>query len=82
MLVGLMADAVLDPAFATVLPRPLPFARRAALREVLERARDRGEIGGEEDLELLIDVAFGVFWYRLLIGHAALATPRASSSPT
>jgi AcrR family transcriptional regulator len=73
VLVGLMADAILDPAFAAAFRERFLFARRAALREVLERAVGRGEIGAGADLELLLDVVFGVLWYRLLVEHAPLS---------
>jgi Tetracyclin repressor-like, C-terminal domain len=72
VLVGLMAQAVLDPVFGNAFRERFLFARRAALRGVLERAVDRGEVGRDADLELVIDVVFGVLWYRLLVGHAPL----------
>jgi AcrR family transcriptional regulator len=72
VLVALMAQAQLDPGFATAFRERFLFARRAALRTVLAAARDRGEIGPEVDLELFIDVVFGVLWYRLLVDHAPL----------
>ena len=69
---GLMAQSVLDPVFATEFRERFLFARRAALRVLLDRARDRGEIVPEVGTELLLDVVFGVLWYRLLVGHAPL----------
>jgi AcrR family transcriptional regulator len=72
VLVGLMAHAQLNPAFAEAFRERFLFGRRAALRTVLSAARDRGEIGTDTDLELLIDVIFGVLWYRLLVDHAPL----------
>jgi AcrR family transcriptional regulator len=79
VLVGLMAEAVLDPAFGDAFRERFLFSRRAALRSVLRRGVERGEIGPDVDLELLIDVVFGVLWYRVLVGHAPLdeATGRA-----
>jgi hypothetical protein len=71
-LVGLMAQAVLDPEFATAFRERFLFARRAALRGILQRAVARGEIDQAVDLELLLDVVFGVLWYRLLLDHAPL----------
>lgn len=67
LLVGLMAQAVLDPAFAAAFKQRFLFARRAALRSVLDRAVSRGEVATSVDLELLIDVVYGVLWYRLLL---------------
>jgi AcrR family transcriptional regulator len=76
VLVGLMAQALLDPAFAAQFRDRFLFSRRAVLRGILTRARDRGEIpdGTDSDtgIELLIDVVYGVLWYRLLLDHAPL----------
>lgn len=69
---ALMAQAQLDPGFAESFRERFILARRAALRPVLVAARARGEIGPEVDLELLLDVVFGVLWYRLLVRHAPL----------
>lgn len=71
-LAGLMAQSVLDPVFATSFRERFVFARRAALRAVLDRARARGELAPDVASDLLIDVVFGVLWYRLLVGHAPL----------
>jgi AcrR family transcriptional regulator len=46
--------------------------RRAALRSLLERGRANGDLSADANLGLLIDVAYGVLWYRLLVGHAPL----------
>jgi len=46
--------------------------RRAALRALLERGRASGDLAADADLDLLVDAAYGVLWYRLLIGHAPL----------
>jgi AcrR family transcriptional regulator len=46
--------------------------RRAALRALLGRARASGDIPPGADLDMLVDMAYGVLWYRLLIGHAPL----------
>jgi AcrR family transcriptional regulator len=72
VLVGLMAEAVLDPVFAEKFREQFLFGRRAQLRTILSRWVDRGEIGPDVDLELLLDVVYGVLWYRLLVGHVAL----------
>jgi AcrR family transcriptional regulator len=77
VVVGLMAQALLDAEFAEKFREQFLFRRRAALRAVFDRGRERGELPAGVDVELLIDVVFGVLWYRLLIGHAPL-TPRAA----
>lgn len=46
--------------------------RRAALRSLLERARERGEVGPQADADILVDLAYGFLWYRLLVRHAPL----------
>ncbi|MGW4792979.1 TetR/AcrR family transcriptional regulator [Nonomuraea sp. NPDC004297] len=71
-LVGLMAQALLDPVFATAFKEKFLFRRRAALRVVMTRAAERGEIAPGTDVELLLDVVYGVLWYRLLLDHAPL----------
>lgn len=67
VLKGLMAEAQLDAAFS---PRFADFiqTRRSALRAVLARH----EIIDEHELDALVDMLFGAFWYRLLLGHAPL----------
>jgi AcrR family transcriptional regulator len=69
---ALMAQAVLDPAFGRAFRERFLSARRAVLRGVLERAVAREEIAPDEDLDLLVDIVFGVLWYRLLSDHGPL----------
>ena len=68
---AVMAEAQTDASAADVLGR-YAAERRAALRAVFERAQTRGDLAPAADLSLLVDQAFGVIWYRLLIGHAPL----------
>ena len=72
VLVGLMAEALLDPTFAAQFRDRFLFGRRDALRTVLTRAAARGEIAADVDPEMLLDIVFGVLWYRLLLDHAPL----------
>jgi AcrR family transcriptional regulator len=46
--------------------------RRAALRQLLERGIPSGDLGRGADIPMLVDMAYGVLWYRVLIGHAPL----------
>lgn len=66
VLKGLMAEAQLDAAFAT---RFAAFIgeRRSALREVLTR-----HVRASADVEAMVDMLFGAFWYRILIEHAPI----------
>jgi AcrR family transcriptional regulator len=66
MLVGLMAEAQLDESFADSFQDGFLAQRRGVMVELLGRAQDRGEIGAEVDLELVVEVFFGTLWYRLL----------------
>jgi AcrR family transcriptional regulator len=72
VLIGLMAEALLDPVFAAAFRDRFLFSRRDALREILDRAVTRGEIAPDVDPELLIDIVYGVLWYRLMLEHAPL----------
>jgi len=70
LLRGLMAEAQLDPAFLQRLRTGLLEERRAALRELFVRAKGRGELRPRWDIELGVDLVFGVLWYRLLVAGA------------
>ncbi|MER7466451.1 TetR/AcrR family transcriptional regulator [Streptomyces sp. NPDC097981] len=67
----LLREAASDPHLAELM-QSFTGARRAALKLVLERGRDRGELPPDADLELMADQVYGVFWYRFLLGHAPL----------
>ncbi|GAA3518641.1 TetR/AcrR family transcriptional regulator [Actinocatenispora rupis] len=54
-------------------------ARRDALRALLVRGRDRGELATDADLDVLVDQAYGLLWYRLLLRHAPLTGDVAAS---
>jgi hypothetical protein len=51
--------------------------RRAALRALLERGQVDGDLCANANLDLLVDVFYGVLWYHLVVGHAPL-DPRAA----
>ncbi|MFD0688808.1 TetR/AcrR family transcriptional regulator [Actinomadura fibrosa] len=72
-----MAEAQRDQ-HAREQMRAFVGARRDVLRGVLARARDRGEIAPDADLDLIVDQAYGVLWYRILTGHAPLGDADAS----
>jgi AcrR family transcriptional regulator len=63
----LLGDAVNDLELHAIFRANLVEPRRAALRTVLERAVARGEIRGDVDVELMIDLFAGPAVYRLLI---------------
>ena len=67
-----MASAAQRDEHAAAVLAEFTAQRRAALRAVLERGRDQGELDPDGDLDMLVDMAYGVLWYRLLVGHAPL----------
>ncbi|MGH3765773.1 MAG: TetR/AcrR family transcriptional regulator [Pseudonocardiaceae bacterium] len=77
LLRAVMAEAQRDPHVAHLL-REFTRGRRQALREILDRGRDRGELPSGADLELIVDQAYGVLWYRLMVGHAPLTADLAA----
>ncbi|WP_459545814.1 TetR/AcrR family transcriptional regulator [Nocardia sp. X0981] len=71
LLRAVLAEAQSEPATAELLA---DFARdrRAVLHRVLDRARTRGELPANTDVELLADQAYGVLWYRLAVARTPL----------
>ncbi|WP_316520504.1 TetR/AcrR family transcriptional regulator [Kitasatospora brasiliensis] len=69
-------EAARDPHLADLM-RDFTATRRAALRDLLTKGRERGELAGDADLDLIADQVYGVFWYRFLLGHGALDTDTA-----
>jgi hypothetical protein len=69
-LAGLVADMAQDPDLAAIIRQEVLAARRKSMREALERARIRGEVRDGLDVELVLDMLTGPFYYRTLFGHA------------
>jgi AcrR family transcriptional regulator len=67
----IVAEAQHDEHVARVLS-DFTAVRRAALRALLERGRTAGELAADADLDMMVDMAYGVLYYRLLVGHAPL----------
>jgi AcrR family transcriptional regulator len=74
----IVAEAQHDEHVARVLA-DFTAVRRAALRALLERGRSTGDLAADADLDMLVDMAYGVLYYRLLIGHAPLDEKAARS---
>ncbi|WP_220185765.1 TetR-like C-terminal domain-containing protein [Nocardia africana] len=51
------------------------MSRLQALRQIIDRAIARSEVADDMDPDLMIDVVYGVLWYRLLLDHARTAPP-------
>ena len=69
---GLVAAAQNDAEFADLYRQHFVRPRRNAGRELLVRARDRGQIAADTDLEVALDLLYGPIYHRLLHGHAPL----------
>lgn len=63
---GMMAESLLDPGFAERFREGFLRRRRDALRLVLDRARERGDLPPAPSPELVLDLVFGLVWYRAL----------------
>jgi AcrR family transcriptional regulator len=74
----IVAEAQHDEHVARVLA-DFTAVRRAALRALLERGRTTGDLAADADLDMLVDMAYGVLYYRLLVGHAPLDEKAARS---
>ena len=63
----LLGEAVNDPELHAIFYENLVQPRREALGTLLRRAIDRGELRGDVDVELMIDLFAGPAVYRMLI---------------
>jgi AcrR family transcriptional regulator len=69
---GLVADAVHDEEFRKVLLSAFIAKRSAALKQIFERGRVRGEVDAGCDLDFACELVLGPMWYRLLLLHGKL----------
>jgi AcrR family transcriptional regulator len=71
VLLGVLREALVDTDAMTLLAE---FAahRGAALMQIVAQARQRGESLEKTTAALVVDQAFGLLWYRLIFGNAAL----------
>ncbi len=68
---GLLMDAQYDAEFAPAF-REYIAKRRQVCLNILGRAQKRGELKKDAPFELIADLIYGPYWYRLLVGHAPL----------
>lgn len=73
LLAALMASAQLDDAFAESFRSGFLGRRRQALRQLLQRGRDRDELSPSVDLDFLVELVYAAIWYRILAGHQPLS---------
>lgn len=69
---GIIAEIQSEPGLAKAFYEVLVKSRRRLWREILDRGVERGEIKGDLNLELIVDILNGPVWYRRLLGHAPL----------
>jgi AcrR family transcriptional regulator len=70
---GLVADMAMDVDLAEAIRKEVLGPRRRSMREALARAVARGEIRADVDVELILDMLTGPFYYRTLFGHARIS---------
>ena len=71
-LAGLVADMAEDAELAQTVRREVLATRRRSMREALARAHARGETRDDLNIELLLDMLTGPFYFRTLFGHAPI----------
>ena len=72
LLSGLIVEAQGSNASAMDFRKGFFDRRRVITVAVFEKARDRGEITSDTNIELLSDMLIGTIWMRLLTGHAPM----------
>jgi AcrR family transcriptional regulator len=68
-LIGLLSDAQRDPDLSKRLQDTVIGPRRDALRDILRRGVESGQLTETVPLDLVVDFAFGTMWYRLMHHH-------------
>lgn len=76
---GLVAASHVDAEVGRLFRERFVAPVRAAAREVLQRAMDRGELHPDVDLEVVIDELVGAIWYRALLAGGRLGAPYAET---
>lgn len=69
---ALVSDMADDSELATVIRRRVLDVRRQSMRDALTRASARGELREGLDVELLLDMLTGPFYFRTLFGHGRI----------
>lgn len=72
-LAGLVADMAQDAELADTIRAEVLAARRNSIREAFARATARHETRDDLDVELVLDMLTGPFYYRALFGHAPIS---------
>lgn len=75
----LIGAAQSDPELSAAVSTGYTLPRRRLAKDILERARDRGQLRGDVDLDVLVDQLWGACYNRLLIPDNALDAPYADA---
>ena len=70
---GLVADMAEDKVLADMLRLDVLARRRRSMRYAFVRARKRGEIRADLNIELVLDMLTGPFYFRALFQHASVS---------
>ena len=70
VIAAFLSEAQANPDFAETYRAHFVEPRRDAMREAFVRAVERGEIPGDLDIEVALDLLYGAVYHRLLHGHA------------
>lgn len=70
---GLVADMARDEELAEAIRHQVLATRRNSMQEAFARANARGETRADLDIELLLDMLTGPFYYRILFRHAPIS---------
>jgi AcrR family transcriptional regulator len=76
-LAGLVADMAQDAALASSIRQRVLAPRRRSMREAIERARARGEPLNDLDVDLVLDMLTGPFYFRTLFGLSSMSLENA-----
>jgi len=69
---GLVGEMAQDPQLAELIKRDVLATRRQSMRAAFARAIARGGIRTDLDIELVLDMLTGPFYYRVLFKHAQI----------
>ncbi|MGC5326053.1 TetR/AcrR family transcriptional regulator [Brevibacillus sp. SYSU BS000544] len=75
MISTLIVESQFDEDISQLFNKEFISSRREALKSILYKGVDRGEVETSKDLDFLADLCYGPIWYRLLNRHAPLDKP-------
>jgi len=77
LLLGVLREALGDPDTYAQL-EGFAASRRAVLRKILVAGRHSGQIPARRSIDIAVEQAFGLLWYRLIFANAPLDDAAAS----